>query len=159
MTIDTSCFNILERLVSEQLNVGASSPTLRPRLLVRRLSVDLAKLEEQFSNMDDWQGFRLTRLVHAGDVRDWTSCFHLDSRANRVQRDVIELDFAHYCDLGRDSHREIVFSFSSPVATDDGYVLYCSVNRGFLAGHAFLCSYRDSFESPQSLNTLHLWQS
>jgi hypothetical protein len=157
MSVDSSSFNILERLVSEQLVRGGG--TIAPRILVRRQSVDVSSFGQWFTGVADRPGYPISRLLQPCETIDWAPFFRLDSRANLVEREMVELEFDRYCELRRDSHQQIVFSFSPSVPTDDGHLLFCTADRGFLWAWGFLCTYSGSFESPTTLSTLNVWQS
>lgn len=156
MAVETTSFNILERLVCD---VVADSEASVPRLLVRRRSISFSEMLRRFADIEEPPGYPVKLLLEARDPADWTSMFTLDEKANRVEREVIELDFASYSSLKRDSQQQIVFAFSAPVATDGGFLLYGTWTRGALWARGFLCLYQGAFESPGRYETLNIWQS
>lgn len=136
MAVDTSSFNILERLVCEQVG---DLEAAAPRLLVRRGSIPTSEMLRRFADFEEPPDYPVKRLLEARDPVEWTSMFKLDEKANRVEREVIELDFASYSDLKRDSQQQIVFAFSAPVAVDGVSLLYGTWTRGALWARGFLC--------------------
>ncbi|WP_395743560.1 hypothetical protein [Prosthecobacter sp.] len=157
MPVDSSSFNILEQLVSDQ--IARSGGTTAPRLLVRRQSIDVSSFGQWFTGVADRPDYPIKELLQSREATDWAPFFHLDSRANLVEREMIELEFDRYCELRRDSHQQIVFSFSASVPTDEGHMLYCTADRGFLWAWGFLCTYSGSFESPTTLSIVNVWRS
>ncbi len=155
--MDTAAFNILERVVIDKTSDKGSQQG--PRILVTRLSLLPSQFGRWFDGVGDQQGYPISRLVSTVEERDWASSFQLDPLANNIQRDVFELQFDHYSDLTRNSHAQIVFSFSAPVETNDGHLFYGTADRGFLWAHGFLCKFQGPFEAPTSFNYLNVWQS
>jgi hypothetical protein len=156
MAVATSSFNILERLVYDEVKELEASA---PRLLVRRRSIPVSEMLRRFADFEDRPGYPVKLLLEARDPADWKPMFTLDEKANRVEREVIELDFATYSDFKRDSQQQIVFAFSAPVAVDGGSLLYGTWTRGALWARGFLCLYQGAFESPGGYETLNIWQT
>jgi len=79
----------------------------------------------------DRPGYAISRLLASAEQRDWSAVFKLDVLANGVERTVIELDHRYYSQLARNTHSEIVFSFSAPVSTVDGFLFTGRQTEGF----------------------------
>lgn len=157
MPVGTSKMHILERLICE--HISHSCESVAPRILVVRESTVLSRFAHHLPHAAKTLGCSLLPLPHTDEVVDWTPVFYLDSKANRVKRYAIELEFAAYCDLRRNSHDQIVFSFSIPYPTNDGHLMYFGTDRGFLGGTRSLCRFRGTFDAPTTHELIHLSQS
>ena len=152
-------FNILERIVVEKIHDWPEAK-VAPRILVRRLSLMSDQLGPWFDRVEDRPGYPISKLIAAEGQVDWMQSFRLDPLANKVEREVIELDFPHYSRLERDSRSEILFSFTAPISDGKGgSLLYGVADRGFLWAHGFLCSFEGSFETPENMEFLNIWRS
>ena len=155
--MDTSAFNILERVVIDKISDERAQQS--PRILVTRLSLIPSQFDRWFDGVADQPGYAISRLMFSVEQRDWTTAFRLDPLANCVERIVIELHHKRYSDLAINSHSQIVFSFSAPVATSDGFLFYGTADRGFLWAHGFLCRFQSSFDAPTAIDYLNVWRS
>lgn len=157
MPIDTQSFNILERLVFDHLDEPLTK--IQPRILVKRHALHPSSFSSLFEHVNDRPGFPLSKLLQADAPSDWTSEFQLDPLANNAERNVLELNFPTYCDRQRDSHRKIEFGFSNSVPNEDGHLLYCTGDRGFLWAWGILCRYRGSFKEPSGIEIMNVLRS
>ena len=153
-------FNILEQLIRDKVATLCDSHSRAPRVQVRRRALVPSDFGAKLRGIDDQSGWSISLLrSEATEALDWSSRFKLNPLANRVERDVCELEFARYSSLPVNAHSQIVFSFSAPVRTPAGHLLYFVADRGFLSAQGGLCCYQGSFESPESYDSLYLWQS
>lgn len=157
MPVNSSAFNILERLIHGQIHDGISK--IAPRLLLRRHSVLQSELPPWFSEIGDKPRYPLSSLLENHEHIDWTPHVRPDAQANRAERELLELDFGSYSDLTRDSQRRVVFAFSPPVLAENGWLMYGVANFGPLAARGFLCSFEGTFEAPTEHEILPVWQS
>jgi hypothetical protein len=155
--MDISTFNILERVVVDKASDEGAQQG--PRILVKKHSLIPSQFGPWFDGVGDQPGYAISRLMSSVEQRDWTTRFRLDPLANTVERPVIELHHGCYSDLARNSRSQIVFSFSAPVATSDGFLFYGTADRGFLWAHGFLCRFQGSFDTPTTMDYLNVWQS
>ncbi|MES2707800.1 MAG: hypothetical protein V4726_14505 [Verrucomicrobiota bacterium] len=156
--MDARPYNILERIIQEKVN----EPGVRmgPRILVSRRSLAAPEFQQWFSGVPDQPGYPLRKLLsETVEGVDWTRHFILDPLANTVERELIELSFSEYSTLERDSRRQMVFSFSSPIPADGAHLLYGMADQGFLWAHGFLCRFEGGFESPTGYELMNVWRS
>jgi hypothetical protein len=155
--MDTSAHNILERIVVDKVDDGTEGRS--PRILVTKLSMVPPDFPPWLNGIPDQQGWAVSRLMASTEQQDLTARFKLDPKANSVDRAVIELLHERYSDLPRNTHSQVVFSFSIPVATENGFLLYGIADRGFLWAHGFLCRFQGCFDSPTEIEYLNIWRS